>query len=330
MLPSKPNQESDDHEGQDLPALPPDAGAPAAKASDPLATAVEGLAQLLEARKKEAQPSSFLKDYLPVLTPIAAILVSIVASYYTYEFNHRASVSAASDTLSKLIQEFGPTSKTVDPSAAGEKAPAAQKEDNDLSEQQDTIKAMKLAVYGSQALPAVKMTLGADDADLRNGGVLVAVQMYRAETINREELTNAMRSYYENPALRRGVVEWLTKMDRGLSEQDARLFFDKLKQNFGAQGQFCPDQEENVAREAAAFLRIWHFMDAKDLALGMASKCEGDSARQQAVAALQKIGPLLEAPDRSALVARLRTLPDLSDPTVIRDAINEIQSVTNH
>ncbi len=234
-----------------------------------LASAVENLA-------KPAKPAprlrTFLKDYLPALTPIATVVISVAVSVYTYKANDHRSTEA----LDQIMSVFGGS--------------------ND--DRARAIAAIRLAAYGEKALPAVRMVLGSDDPQLRSGGVLVAEQMYRAETVKHEELTEKMLGYYSanDRLLRRGVLEWLVEMEHQLSDEEGRLAYDMLKRSFGPRGELCAAQDETVALEAANFLFIWSFTDSKDLVLGLARECRDstqpdkfEGARQSAVNTIPKL-----------------------------------------
>jgi|GEM_PF-5367319 len=218
----------------------------------PLLTALEDL-------KKRPEPMSawktIFKDILPVLTPIAALFVSWVAFYYANEFNARKSASESSETLGKLISEVG------------------QKTDDRTK----TIEAMKLAAYGDQVLPAVKIVLGADDPDLRDGGVQVAKQIYLAETMDRGKLTDEMQKYYDNPFLRLGALEWFADVESEsrlpLSDKASRVLFCKLKKNFGTNAERCTEQGEDLSLAAAQFLSAWAARDSNDFVKGMKEHC---------------------------------------------------------
>ena len=232
---------------------------------------------------KPAQPASklriFLKDYLPALTPIATVVISVAISIYTYRANDHRSTEA----LDKTVSEFG--SKNLD-------------------ERSREIAAIRLAAYGDKALPAVKMVLGASDRDLRTGGVLVAQQMYRAQTVDRKKLTNEILGYYaaNDRFLRLGVLEWLVAMENQLSVDDSRLAYKLLQDSFGPHGELCSTQDEDVALEAAKFLYIWSFGDSRAFVLGMATYCTGEGAREQAVNTLPVLAKNLSQKERASLL----------------------------
>lgn len=246
----------------------------------------------------------FVKDYLPALTPIATAILTGLIAVYGIKFNNQL----LRDTLDKITTEF----------VEGKGDP--------------TIAAIKLSAYGDKALPAVRIVLAAEDARLRGGGVLIVQQMYLEETVNRKKLVRELFHYYDNPVLRRGVLEWLVKMDRQLSPVDSREALDKLKMSFGSDGQHCAEQDAQdsgqVAQEAANFLSIWHFEDSSDLVLGLVQHCPDnfEGAREQAVSVLPKIA---SKENRNSILKNLQDmLPEAPAPlaNVITDAITEIQT----
>jgi hypothetical protein len=250
---------------------------------------------------------SFFKDYVPVLISVTTVIVSTAVAYTTYEFNSRASIAAersattaASDTLSKLITEFGTGS------IKGVEGESEAQRENRIS-----IAAMKIAVYGDQALLAVRMAVGSDDADLRRGGEQVAREMYLTGTVKPERLTAAMLSHYDNLVTRRGAMEWFVLMGTDLSDGDRKLVLQKLVQTFGQQGEHCETQSGSVALSAASFLQIHHFAESKDLALGLIENCpktpEFEGACEASALALRKIAKELSPKDRDSIISRLKS-----------------------
>jgi hypothetical protein len=262
-----------------------------------LVSAIENLAK----PKPTSRLKSFLKDYLPALTPVATALIAGMVSFYIYQSDHDRSKEA----LEKTLSEFG----------------------QNTEDRPRTVAAIKLATYGTKALGAVKMVLGAKDPYLRSGGVLVAEQMYRAQTVEHEELTRQLLSYFaaNDSYLRRGVLEWLTEMEHQLSDKEATLAFDVIQQSFGPGGELCASQNEEVAAEAANFLFIWSFKNSTEFVLGLAQKCKDveqperfAAARLSAVNTFFKIARSLPAEKRADLlkggVPKLReAVPELKD-----------------
>ncbi len=279
---------------------------------DGIPAALTGVIEKYATPSKPARLRTFLKDYLPALTPIATVVISVAVSVYTYKANDHRSTEA----LDQIMSEFGPNQ----------------------DERAHAIAAIKLAAYGEKALPAVKMVLGSDDPQLRSGGVLVAEQMYRAETVDRKKLTREMLNYYSanDRLLRRGVLEWLVEMDHQISDDEARNAYAVVRQSFGAGGELCATQDENVALQAANFLFIWSYPDSKDLVFGMVRRCHDGAqpnkyggARESLINAIPKIAGALKAEQRAALLRddlpNLRqAVPELGD--LIDHAVNRIQT----
>jgi hypothetical protein len=236
-------------------------------------------AEAADSLTKPSSPwKSIFKDVVPGLTSLAAVLISIAALVYTnhqkkmadlsaQEQRERAADAAKKKVLAALIKDFGST-------AAQSSVPNA---DTELKLQ---LAAMELAAYGDQALPAVRMALGAKDTGLRHGGVLVAEQMYSAETVEHGKLTREILSYYtaNSPVLRLGVLEWLAEMESQtqFSKEDSMAGFRMVKESFGSSGEKCKEQGEDLAGAAADYLSAGSFADAKDFACGMNKHCPKD------------------------------------------------------
>jgi len=285
---------------------------------------LEGLPPaVLEAVGNTGRPASawtsIFKDVVPGLTSLAAVLISLAALIYTshqknvsdasaQEQRERAADAAKKKVLADLIKEFGRTA-----------VPAPSEVDAELKLQ---LTAMNIAAYGDQALQAVRMALGANDDGLRHGGVLVAEQMYRAETVEHGKLVREILGYYaaSSPVLRRGVLEWLVEMGRQLSDEESRLAYDMLTRSFGSRAELCAVQDEAVALQAAKFLFIWSLTDSKALVFGMARECRDSgqptkfaAARESAVETIPGIAKSLSPEDRASILKE-----DL--PTLRKDA----------
>jgi len=282
-------------------------------------------------RIAKPQPSSrvrvFVKDYLPVLTPVAALAISVAVSYATILFSHRAAVAASSETLGKLVAKFGKRS-------GGEASKESEKKSDQSTDEDPTAVAMEIALYGNQAIPAVTVALSAEDPSLRRGGVLVAEQMYRGGTVPHKELTNTMLKYYESSALRRGVVEWLDEMGLGLFDEDSALALQKLDSTFGTDGHLCGTQDPEVARNTAEFLFIHAKDDSNDLALGLLENCpdqsEFESAREQAAIAIPEIAKHLPKEKRDSVLKSLQGMIATASPGlagILSNSITEIQKI---
>ena len=203
--------------------------------------------------KQESTVKTFLKDYLPGITSLATAALAIVVAVYGALFSNEV----LTENLNRITSDFIKTKG--DPNVA----------------------AMRLAAYGDKALPAVRIVLGAQDQGLRLGGVLVLQQMYLEGTVRKGKLVSEMLENYDNPLLRRGVLQWLEQMKSNLPEGDRRLFFEKVKATLGAKAQNC-DQDAAVAIEITNVLPIWSFAGSKELLEDMAQSCANPDVKKQA------------------------------------------------
>lgn len=273
--------------------------------SDPLVSSENPLISQESASGLNAKPRSrigrFFKEYLPVLTPVAALAVSIVGGYLAYKSNEKkdenASINTYSATRNEMLSAF---EKQTDQKAR-------------LTE------ATKIAADGDRALEAAKFVLGAENELQRSGGVLVVEQIYNLQTVDQKKVVNVMLNYYDKPLLRRGVLEWLAEMALQLPKKDSSLFFERVKKTFGADGGECEKQDEQVALAAANFLFIWSFPDSKDLELGLVENCKDKQApdrfaraRDSAINALPRLAGSLSKEERDSIVTRLREFASTS------------------
>ena len=213
--------------------------------------------------KPKSLGTKILKDYMPALTPIAAVFVSWLAFYYANSMKTADEAKTSAETLGTLVTEV-----------------ASQPD-----EHAKTVEAMKLAAYGEQALPAVKIVLGATNRADRAGAVQVAKQMYIAETVNRQELVREMLKYFDNAALRIGVLEWFASIEtlnpRPSGDPESEPLLKKLTQTFGKDGANCSKQDQNMARAAAHFLSAWSAQSSMPLVEAMIQKCPFPEVRAQ-------------------------------------------------
>jgi len=293
----------------------------------------DGWLKVLEGAEKKPSPwGSIFKDIVPGLTSLAAVLISLAALTYT---NHQKNVA---DTLAKDQREKAADAaqKKFQTDLIGTfgRLPVPAAESNEKR-----IASMKLAVYGEQALPAVKMALGSSDDGLRYGGETVVEQMYLAETIAHRKLTQEILAYYPtgSTVLRRGVLEWVGIMGKELEESDREAALTTLLDGFGAHGESCRQQDHELARAGANVLVVWSFVTSakfldrtKELATGMVENCRDDPVRTMALNALVATTKSLTEEDRKSIAARLaKVVPSASSSLapVIDNAITEIQKV---
>lgn len=295
------------------------------------------------------KPRNFFKDYLPILTPLAAVVISGVAFYYTNQFNKRASVDASSKTLADLIsffeQRVGENNTeelqnrvTTTDTKEDARNQNIQRVTAATARQQKerVIAAMKIAAYGDQALLAVKMALGSDDPELREGGKLVAEEMYLVETVEPSKLTKELLSYYDNSVLRLGVQEWLERMEGRLSPQDSELALDKVKLIFGSVAEHCTSQDESLAQKVASFLPNGHLREVRDFMLGMVKNCivpnqltRFEAVRNNAMNTLGTVAGCLLPAELDTLLVEIGSLKARVSDTVFTDTLARIEAARN-
>lgn len=282
---------------------------------EPASTLLHNLAKPAAQNKLK----TIFKDYLPILTPIATAVIAFCVAYYGGQFEDRST----QETLDRITTEF--VEKRGDPNIA----------------------AMKLAAYRDKALPAVRMVLASDDDKLRNGGELILETMYVDGTVAHRKLLNEVIHDYDTPTLRRGVLEWLTKMGPELQQCERERALRALtdpKNGFGAQGQNCATQDVETAFAASHLLLVWSsststslLEKAKDLALGLAENCldtndqtKYDHTRETAIGALQLMARIFSKNERQSIVKRLKKLsPAASDELTDRidNTVMEIEKL---
>jgi hypothetical protein len=315
------------------------------------------------------------KDYFPVLTPAAAVVVSFLVFYYTNQYNDRARVDQSAEAMTKLIDELATGSEhdgevqdtalkeelakkqeeCMQPATGGIvekdfaerqkaclKAVMEEAQDKKLAQQEKELAdqekertklAMKVAVYGDRALPAVRMALGADDPFLRNGGVLVAEQMAHARTVDHWTLTEEMLKSYDNPHLRGGVLEWLVKAYGELTPAETRMVFDRFLKSFGDNAKDCAVQDTRLVGLTAKFLYLWSLRDPRDvplemeaegLILGMVANCtQSVGPRVQALSGIPKITNRLVPRQRALIRTELVSMGTQVSDLTLRKAIEQ-------
>ena len=239
----------------------------------PLLRAVENLT------KSPSIWTHILKNIFPVLTSVATVGIAVATLVYTNNQKNADQDAAQKKALTDLLNDFGNTTVPSDPNSA--------------EELKLGIAAMRLAAYGEQALPAVRMAFGASDSGLQYGGLLVAEQIYRANTMEHSKLIQEIFDFYRgrSPTLQQSVLKWLVRMKNELSNEEGRLAIDMLRQSFGAKGENCPNQNVGVAMEATNVLPIWPSGDSKELLGGMSVNCKDKEVRDHASLLLNSLKP---------------------------------------
>jgi hypothetical protein len=269
----------------------------------------------------------FAKDVGPFVTGLGSITVSIVVGLLTVTvtasvafFNYQVNYKQAQTTQMNL--------KT-----------AALTDFVEVDDGKRTLAAIKLAAYGEDALPAIKLALGVTHEGIRTGGVQAAEIMYQSRPdLRRELLADMSLSFKEsNATLRLGVLEFYGKAASQMEEPEQQSFLNELKEKLGANAKSCSDHDQNFVKEAAIFLSRVPFPEVTDLLLDIARNCPYDtheSARIQAINMLPIVVEDQKTPQstRETIIRSLRALEVEGQDELnanIRTAIEGIQSVPN-
>lgn len=311
---------------------------------------MEGIPTTLqEALSAISRPASFwtslFRDIAPGLTSLAAVLISLAALIYTshqknvaertaQEQRDKSNEAATKKLSADIIRDFA---SKLPPIKETHSARPSDDKDEKIEEFNRTyeVAAIRVAVYGDQALPALKMALGSQDRGLQHGGILIAEQMYRAETIDHRQLTKDILGFFStsSPTLRRGVLDWLLEMNIQLSPDEERMAYEVIKTSFGENGELCSSQNEDVAVRAVNLLNRWAFPDSRLLLLGIVTHCRDEAnpnlyigARDSAVQPLPRVARSLSREQCDVLLNQdLPKLKDLSD--LIDGASKSIQTI---
>jgi hypothetical protein len=274
--------------------------------------------QILNAKKTGPQKiAQGIKDIVPIFTSLAAVIVTVAIAYSTYEYNQRQDAVTQGDLKRSWLADF-----------------------TDSDDGKRKLGAIKLAAYGDQALPAVKDALGITNESIRQGGVLTALTIYRSQPKNRPQLLHSLQTYFEdtNPTLRLGVLEFYIEASKELSPGEITAFLPYLKGCLGSEATNCSNEEGDLVLDAAKFLNLQSFAEAKGLLLGIIRNCperpdaKYDAAQVQVVNRLPTVvenGHLTKT-ERDEIINTLRVLgPDASDELKgsVKTAIDRIQKI---
>lgn len=230
-------------------------------------------------RKKVAQ---FAKDFGPLFTGGAAILVSLsigvltaTISYFTYQSNVKQAAANQINLRTTALNDFA-----------------------DSEKEKRTLAAIRVAAHGEDALPIIRFALGVDSNEIRAGGVASAQFVYQANPECRQKLLSAMAQGFQdaNPKLRLGILEFYRDAAPQMTPQEQAAFWNLLKTRLGPQAQSCVTEEADFVFNTAQFLAKGLFPDAKDYLLNMVRNCPHENgnqkysgARNQAVGVLSKV-----------------------------------------
>jgi hypothetical protein len=273
-------------------------------------------------RKVSAQ---FAKDFGPLLTGVAAILVSlsigaltIVISVFTYQANAKQAAANQINLRTTALNDFA-----------------------DSDEEKRTLAAIKVAAYGEDALPIIRFALGVKSREIRAGGVTSAQVIYQSNPDIRPKLMAMMALSFQdpNPNLRLGILEFYREGKSLLTSQERADFWNLLKTRLGPTANACSNEEGEFILTAVQFLGTGAFSDAKDYLLNIARNCPHEKgnekyngARNQAVRVLPTVLQQSHA-SKAERDDAIRTLQELNADaseqlkSFITAAVSEIQKI---
>ena len=185
-------------------------------------------------------------------------------------------------------------------------------------EKKRSVAAIKLAAFGKDAFPFIKIALRLDDEGMREGGVQTLQNMYQTQPDIRKQILEETAGYFKdkNSVLSFGALKFYSTIAPELSEEKQRLeFIQLLKSHFGANAGLCSNDTGAFVLEAVTFLAACPLNDVKQLLLDIAQNCphEGtnadyDGARIHAVNMLSDMIEKQHLPksERDAIVNALR------------------------
>ena len=267
--------------------------------------------------------TGLVKDFGPVFTGTASIIASLLAitltgvvAYFTYQFNQKQAAALQTSLRTTALTDF----------TQAEEGPR-------------TLAAIRLAAYGTDALPAIRMALGVTHEGIRAGGVQTAEVLYRSRPEVRQDLLVEMIRDFDdqNPTLRLGVLEFYIKAAPQLSAQEKRAFLAPLGGRLGSHASLCSNENSDFVLKSATFLTKGSFPEAKELLLDIARNCPHgnvnyEGARIHAINQLFSVVQQQHLPknEREAIINQLRGLEtDASGEFKdnVETAIGQIQSI---
>lgn len=274
-----------------------------------------------EAKSYGTRIKEFLKDLGPPITGLASLIVVILVSYFGYQINSRQTQiqKEQSDTARlnlriAVIKEFSERIARV-----------GAKEDN-LTK---NLEAIKLAQYGEDALPTIKIALGSDDDRVQDSIALVVAYLFQSNDAMRRKVLEELQAYFKTPdiILQTSVLNCFRVLDRRLTDEEVREITKLIRAKVNP-GLDCSRQEnEKLIDQAIAFLSRSPSTDAKEFLLEVAANPTNEIVRFTAVNLLPGIARVLAQEERDDIVGRLGQLKKSGSAdfdAALDDAITEV------
>lgn len=230
-----------------------------------------------------------LRDYGGLALAIASLLLSLVIAYFAYGINKNQLEAMQEDVNVKFVDEFKKNLADLTlPELTEDSTESDYREENRKINQENRRKkflaSVALAHHGERALPALKMSLMAEDHTIRKGAAVVVLRML-AEKKLRATVHSRLLEYFDesNPFLRLGVLECFVMLYNDLSVEEFNEASGKFRQHVlpGANYSGMP-HHENVLLEAVNFFANWPSRDSTMFLLAVAKNttCVSDTREQ--------------------------------------------------
>ena len=271
---------------------------------------------------------SVAKDVGPFFTGVASIATSIMiafvtvtvtagVAYFTYQLNKKQAEASRLSLQTAALADF-----------------------IEADSKKRTVAAIKLASYGKEAFPFIKVALGLEDP-VRSGGVQTLQMMYQTQPEIREALVaETLKNFKEGtPMLRFGVLSFYSAIALQLQTEHKKQFLDELKIRFEPNGSSCSKETGAFVQEAVIFFAACSLVDVKQVLLDIAQNCPHETATDEYEGprghAVFMLAELIEQQglaktERDEIIKIFRNLrTDASDPlkNTIDGAIKQIEKI---
>ncbi len=238
------------------------------------------------------------KDYGALITGLASLIVTVVIAFVASSISNqqnkilekqaeaeRLQVSTSQEEINiKFIEEFKNHLNDLTLKSTSE----------DLRKKR--LAAITLAQYAERALPALKISLAANEKDIRSGAAVVVTQMLSDKSVRgtalkpekslRASVLSKLQEYFDedNAPLRVGVLECYVTINTGLTDDEFEEARSKVSQYVNPWADYTnKPEQQGVLLGAVNFFSSWNRRSSKNFLLAVVSNTTcGDEARQGA------------------------------------------------
>lgn len=242
-----------------------------------------------------------IKDIGPFITGIASAVIAGLVLYYGYQFNDRQAKTQAGQAETakaelrlKVLTQFSSSIAEL----------------NSQDERTKTLAAIRIAQYGEEALPPIKLALGVEQSNIRRGAAEVIYEMFQGNTIEHEKLFAFLQEYIrsKNQYLRRGVLECFVRMEQDLDKEEGERAVKIIVDNIDPAARCSKDEDNQILTQAAVFFGNWPHPNSKDFLLKVASNRDCKVAQVQAIDMLPGVAKSLSREERMLIMIGLKNL----------------------